>query len=233
MKRWLPYVVVLSLIGGTMGLTSLVGEVTSSTEPGILMTLPVRIGEWFGERQAVTELERGGLPQDTEFERKRYFNAAGEEIFCSIVMAGKDTRSIHRPEICLPAQGWSVVNGRYEDVPLADGSLRPLRVRALKVYHPPYAGGGSLGRERLNYYWFVGKDRVTASHLERVTWNIFDRLVHSVNHRWAYITVLTDVPLGRTPDEARGGEERCRSRLRQFIGMLFPVLQRPGFKAET
>jgi EpsI family protein len=232
MKHWMPYVVVLALIGGTMGLTALVGEVTSATEPGIVMTLPVRIGDWFGERQAVSELERGGLPQDTEFERKRYFNAAGEEIFCSIVMAGKDTRSIHRPEICLPAQGWSVVDGRYEDVPLADGSPRPLRVRALKAYHPPYAGGDSVGHERLNYYWFVGKDRMTASHMERVMWNIYDRLVHSVNHRWAYITVLTDVPPGRSPAEAQVIEDQCRNRLRKFIGALYPCLQGPGSKRD-
>jgi len=228
MKPWVPYGVVLALIGGTMGLTALLGDVTHTTEPGIVMSLPVRIGDWFGERQPVTDIERGGLPEDTEFERKRYFNAAGEEIFCSIVMAGKDTRSIHRPEICLPAQGWSVVDSRYEDVPLADGSPRPLRVRALKAYHAPYPGGGNSGRERLNYYWFVGKGRVTASHLERVMWNLYDRLVHSVNHRWAYITVVTDLSPARTPDEAKAIEAQCRARLHRFIGALYPCLRRPA-----
>ena len=231
MKGWQGYVVVLALIGATMGLTAMVGEVTSTTEPGIVMSLPVRVGEWVGETQTVSDVERGGLPRDTEFERKRYFNASGEEIYCSIVMAGKDTRSIHRPEICLPSQGWSIVDGRYEDVPLAEGSGRSLQVRALKVYHPPYTGGGDVGVERLNYYWFVGKDRVTASHWLRAGWNIYDRLVHSVNHRWAYITVLANLPPGRDAAQTREIETRGRSRLREFIGILYPELQHPDTTA--
>ncbi|MBI5395185.1 MAG: EpsI family protein [Verrucomicrobia bacterium] len=228
MKTWFPFVVVLALIGGTMGLTALVGEVKSTTEPGISMSLPVRVGEWFGERQAVSDVERRGLPQDTEFERKRYFNAAGEEIYSSIVMAGKDTRSIHRPEICLPSQGWSIVDSRCEDIPLAAGVPRVLQVRALKIYHPPFAGGGDAGVERLSYYWFVGKDRVTASHLERAAWNIYDRLVHSVNHRWAYLTVSADLPRGGDKGAAREVEEQRRQRVRGFIQILFPMLQQAG-----
>ncbi len=232
MKSWQGFVVVLALIGATMGLTAMVGEVKSATDPGIVMSLPTRMGEWVGERQAVSDVEQQGLPRDTEFERKRYFNAAGEEIYCSIVMAGKDTRSIHRPEICLPSQGWSILDSRYEDVPLAKGARRSLEVRALKAYHPPYAGGGDTGVERLNYYWFVGKDRVTASHWLRAAWNIFDRLAHSVNHRWAYITVLANLPPVRDAARKREIEERGRSRLREFIGMLYPELQHPDATAD-
>jgi len=48
-------------------------------------------------------------------------------------------------------------------------------------------------------YWFVGKDRETPHHLERMFWMAYDRIVRNVAHRWAYLSVagIRDVDGGR------------------------------------
>lgn len=230
MKACRPYVVLIALLAGVLALTALGGKVSQVSEAGIAMQLPERMGDWVGVRMPITEVEQRGLPKDTEFERKLYRDAAGNEIYCSIVMAGKDARSIHRPETCLPAQGWEVLDGRYEEVPVdANGEAR-LRTRALKILRRSQGDGMDNRMERLNYYWFMGKDRVTASHIQRIIWNSYDRIVHSVNHRWAYITVTAAVPRGRSTAETTANEEATRAAVRRFIGRLFPELKRPALK---
>ncbi len=226
MTAWRPYAVLIALLAGALVLTALSGKVSQVSEAGIVMKLPERIGEWVGAEVPVTEVERRGLPTDTEFERKLYRDARGNEIYCSIVLAGRDARSIHRPETCLPAQGWEVLDGRYEDVPVSAGGVGDLRTRALKIMRRSRGDGMDGSVERLNYYWFMGKDRVTASHIQRIVWNSFDRIVHSVNHRWAYITLTITVPRGSGAVAGAANEESARAAMRGFIGRLFPELKR-------
>jgi len=226
MTAWRPYAVLIALLGGALLLTLLGGKVSQVSEAGIVMKLPDRLGEWAGTPAPVTDTERQGLPRDTEFERKFYRDAAGNEIYCSIVLAGKDTRSIHRPETCLPAQGWEVLDGRYEDVPVNTGGAT-LRTRALKIKHRRQGEGMDGSVERLYYYWFMGKDRVTASHIQRIVWNSYDRIVHSVNHRWAYITLSATLPRGGSAAENSAKEQAACAAIRGLIGRLFPELTRP------
>ena len=225
MTTWRPYAVLIVLLAGALALTVLGGKVSQMSEPGIVMQLPDRIGEWVGVRAPVTEVERQGLPKDTQFERRLYRDARGNEIYCSIVLAGKDVRSIHRPETCLPAQGWEVLDGRYEEVPVNTGVAATLRTRALKILRRSQGDGMNNGVERLNYYWFMGKGRVTASHIQRIIWNSYDRIVHSVNHRWAYISVTATVPRGNSAAQTAANEEAARAAVRGFIGRLFPELK--------
>ncbi len=225
---WRPYAVLIALLAGALALTAMGGKVSEVSEAGIVMQLPENVGGWVGRVAPVSDVERQGLPVDTEFERKFYRDAAGNEIYCSIVLAGKDTRSIHRPETCLPSQGWEVLDGRYEEVPVNANGVASLQVRALKILRRLRGESADNGVERLNYYWFMGKDRVTASHVQRIVWNSFDRIVHGVNHRWAYITLSVTVPRGNGAAETAANEEMARAEVRGFIGRLFPELKRHG-----
>ena len=222
------YVVLIVLLAGALALTVFSGQVNQMSEAGIVMQLPERIGEWTGGRMPVTEVERQGLPEDTEFERKLYRDAQGNEIYCSIVLAGKDARSIHRPETCLPAQGWEVLDGRYEDVPVNVDGMSALRVRELRILRRLRSEGMEGSVERLNDYWFMGRNRVTASHVQRIVWNSYDRIVHGVNHRWAYITLTINVRRGGGAAETASNEMAARAIVRGFIGKLFPELKRSG-----
>ena len=83
------------------------------------MELPIFVGAWMGEDAAISEREREVLAPDTRFARKTYTGPHGDKIFVSIVMSGDDmTNSIHRPERCLPAQGWSLQSSERRALPI-------------------------------------------------------------------------------------------------------------------
>src|SRR5437016_2351300 len=80
-----------------------------SSPAGVAVMLPDYFAGWIGHEESITPRELEGLAKDTRFARKTYTNVAGEKILVSIVMSGEDmASSIHRPERCLAAQGWSV-----------------------------------------------------------------------------------------------------------------------------
>src|ERR1700726_1533427 len=112
------------------------------------MTLPPVIGDWIGHDMPVTPREREVLAKDTQFARKLYDNLAGEEVYVSIVLSGEDmTNSIHRPERCLPAQGWNLESSDRHNVQIARGkSLEVTRLRTQRT--------DAATSENLTYYWF-------------------------------------------------------------------------------
>ncbi len=202
-------------------------------EAGIRLELPARIGDWEGRDVEVSAREREGLAKDTGFARKLYRNSFGDEIFVSIVLSGEDmTNSIHRPERCLPAQGWNVMATSRVAVPLGPQ-------RALETTKLANAGefmlkpdGGKDGEPKrlilhsLNYYWFVGSRDVTADHLQRTFWDIRDRLLYGQNQRWAYVTVAATVTEGLT---RFGRSEAATAKMvEEFIPQLVPTFQRVG-----
>jgi hypothetical protein len=164
----------------------------TKSEPGVTMKLPsTLIGLW-GSDQPVSESERVILPADTEFAKKIYSNGLGDDIHCQIVLAGAEKRSIHRPEVCLPAQGWTIKSAEVVPVKLADG--KNLEVMKLTVVRPVTLNNGAQ-RELTSVfcYWFIGKDATTPHHLVRVLKTNLDMLLHNINHRWAYVIVNAPV----------------------------------------
>ena len=103
---------------------------------GIDLELPKMVGGWYGTDLAVSEKERIVLGEGTEFARKSYRNGRGYEIVASIVLSGQDMNtSIHRPERCMPAQGFTVIDKR--SVPLALPGHELLRVTRLRECPQP------------------------------------------------------------------------------------------------
>jgi EpsI family protein len=191
---------------------------------GIGLELPEILGEWWGRPLNVTDKERSVLGQETEFARMIYTNGRGDDIQVSIVLAGQDMNtSIHRPERCLPAQGWTVTGkaSRVVAVP-AYGTVRTTRLHNLRNITAP--DGKLVPVHNVNYYWFVGHTSVTGSHFERTCIDIKDRLLRGYNQRWAYISVSSSV----TKDLQRFGRDEIETDalLRSFIGLLVPKIHK-------
>jgi hypothetical protein len=74
-------------------------------------------------------------------------------------------------------------------------------------------------------YWFIGKDKTTDDHVERIILTSWDRIVHRVNHRWAYVIVNSILP---TQAEER---QKVLSDLVSFTRELIPQIQRPEVNA--
>jgi EpsI family protein len=203
-------------------------RVSNSTPQGVQLELPIYVGEWYGEDQQITEQERKVLARDTEFARKLYSNGRGDQIFASIVLSGQDLdNSIHRPERCLPAQGWSVADSRVVRIPWPQnpsGSFETTRLH--NVRKVPTADGQTYSLYSLNYYWFVGWKDTTASHLRRTYIDIRDRLLYGYNQRWAYITIASTITQGVT--QFGRSEQETDAMLQDFIQRLLPEIHRPA-----
>jgi len=155
------------------------------------------------------------LPRDTEIVKKRYLRRGSTDaIFASIVLSGLERGSIHRPEVCLVGQGRQITGSHRISVPI-DGR-EPLDVMVLDLrYQPPISAGPRPEVESYYAYWFVGKDRETASHLERMTWMAWDRIVRNVSHRWAYISLG-----GGRNGSSRTHEDQIRAFLPDFYRQI-------------
>jgi len=217
---------------GLMALASIVIATTvgvrQSGEAGIALdaegnpVLPAKIGVWEGEPQEITVEEKNALPPDTRFARVIYRDSSGAGIICSLVLSGADRGSIHRPEVCLPSQGWVIHNSEVVTIPLDDPPGRPLRARRLlisKMVRTP--DGQETELFRYNLYWFVGRDLTTADHGQRILRATLDRVLHDINHRWAYVTVA---PLWIPP----GKEKEVQAQMSQFIRDSFSLFHKPG-----
>jgi len=161
--------ILLSVLAGGMSLIFLLPKIPNSQPLGINLALPSEIGNWYGQDEAITEKERSVLGTETEFARKVYSNDRGDQILVSIVLGGEDMNtSIHRPERCLPAQGWTIVDSNRIAIPLNDEGHDVLKVTRLHNMRPVQdREGHKFNLYNLNYYWFVGCTDTTASHMRR------------------------------------------------------------------
>jgi exosortase len=201
------------------------------------VALPDLLGlDWAGRPVEVSAVERDVLPQDTGFSRKRYVSLRdrAQWVFLSIVLSGRDRSSIHRPEICLVGQGWTIT-GRVDHAfawpvgagaqgAAADPAGRTIPATVLRIEHEFTTPDGRKARlPALFAYWFVGANRVVASNWQRVFYGAYDRLRHQEGNRWAYVVVQT--PAG-------DGDAAAFARMQEVLNGTLPVFEArpPGAK---
>jgi hypothetical protein len=244
-KTLKPYFVVIGLMAFTALSLAFTVDVKITDQAGIKVYLPDRVGTWQGQEMrfcqrsgceksfrlsslkdrdvcpdcggkldTMTLGEKTLLPPDTEILKKFYTNSAGRSLFTSIVLSGKERASIHRPQVCLVGQGNEISHSSVVVVPLE--GRKPLDVMALEMLR---RGRGSNGQpfELPSYfaYWFVGKNRETPYHIQRMAWMATDRILHNVSHRWAYIA------LSGNRDKA---SDAYQEEIQGFVRDLYPQI---------
>jgi hypothetical protein len=133
------------------------------------------------------------LPPDTGFRKCHYYDALGDVYRVTVVINGKSRQSIHRPEVCLPSQGFSLENGRVVEFRLANGGTLPMRcvdLRRREAVSSLRMGQG---------YFFVSRHNLVASHVSRMFISVRDRAFHNRITRWAMVTLFCEEPLASTP----------------------------------
>jgi EpsI family protein len=217
----------LVLLGG-LSLAFLLPKDIKLQPVGIELMLPEFVGDWHGVDQEASKGERDILGPDTQFAKKVYTKGT-DEIFVSIVVSGPDMNtSIHRPERCLPAQGWTVADSRVVAIALPSSTLKATRLQNIR--NVTLSDGQPFKLRSLSYYWFVGHSQVTASHLQRTWIDIRDRVLKGRNQQWAYVTIASTI----TKDFRVFGtdEKETDDLIRAFTSNLVPQIEkspvRPG-----
>ncbi|MEO8206815.1 MAG: exosortase-associated EpsI family protein [Chthoniobacterales bacterium] len=229
---WWKIVLLLLLTGGTIWWCLQPSQTQASSKSGVIMSLPSSYGRFWGSDQPVSEGEKVILPSDTEFVKKLY-RAGNDQISCQIVLAGAEKRSIHRPEICLPGQGWNIKSGEIIHIPMKSG--KKLDVMKLSIQRQVEISPG-VKKELTSYYlyWFVGDGITTADHKQRVLHTIQDKVLHNVNHRWAYVIVSAPI-LKDFVLNGKDGKETLEM-LENFIREVAPgfmISEQPGAQTKS
>jgi len=218
---------IVAILGVTIVLTALTSDVTKVSEPDIHLVngqleLPDKVGNWVGGSiDGLSEAEIRVLPPDTAGIRRRYRRAEGGEITCSVILAGRDVTSIHRPELCLPGQGWNIQWEQVETIrspALENGELKVMRMNAV---HAVTMAAPNVPARAIFIYWFIGKHRVTPYHWQRILWTTKDRVLHNRNHRWAYLLIAT--PL--RPEQTAAAQEQAQADAMRLLGGFVEQLQ--------
>ena len=90
---------------------------------------------------------------------RTYVRADGAAVMLSVAYGGdqSDGSSAHRPEVCYPAQGFSITHNEKSTTPAAEG--KSLAVRKLMARR--------LGRDEPITYWVVVGDEVATTGIEQ------------------------------------------------------------------
>jgi hypothetical protein len=126
-------------------------------------------------------------------------------VLLSIVLSGRDRTSIHRPELCLVGQGWTIdASARNEfRFPGQTGAAASFPATILEIRREVPVQGKTVIIPQLAAYWFVDSERVVATHWERFFRDAWKRVTRARADRWAYVLMQTDASDGNAAALAR------------------------------
>ena len=160
------------------------------------------------------------LPQDTSYGQRLYTADDGFPTLVNVVLMGSSRASIHKPQICLTAQGWKIDDNAssVQNVHLEKPAPYDLPVMRLIASKPVKDANGQPVTELGIYaYWFVDSDRYTASHVQRMLWMAHDVAMKGELDRWAYISFFAVCLPGQ--------EDATFARMKKLIVAAVPEFQ--------
>ena len=150
--------------------------------------------------------ENTTLPKDTTILKRVYTSGSGMKFTVSAVIRGAWRRSIHRPELCLPAQGALMSSSTDLDV-----AGRPYHAIQINFRQDPPG--------QLMYTFFNQNEVRTSSHLQRIFLDTWDRSVYNRIDRWVMVTVRVASPYGVVMSRPRD-----RAEVERFLRRIEEVL---------
>jgi exosortase len=181
--------------------------------------LPADVPGFKSEALPQSEVVVKMLPQDTSYGQRLYTTEDGFQTLANVVLMGSSRGSIHKPQICLTAQGWTIVDAgsRVDRVHLDKPVSYDLPVMHLIASRPAEVKGQKLTEQGVYVYWFVDADRYTPFHAQRSWWMAQDVLLKNELDRWAYISFFAAcVP---------GQEDAVFERMKKLIAASVPEFQ--------
>lgn len=174
------------------------------------------------ELHALSFGERRVLPADTILRRKIYSRPGKPDVLVSLLVSGEERTSIHRPQMCLQAQGWHIEEKHIREVSVPN--RQPLPVTHLAVTtHRATSSGEAAVIDGSFIYWFAGLERETPHNLTLMFWMAADKIIRNHKQRWAYISVMS-FPVKDM--------EQAYSDVAPLIGELYPLVAATRAKRE-
>lgn len=209
-------------------------EIKAGDSSGVTMHLPTAVGRFLGQTLEMDAAEKELLPADTQMIKMQYRSPGSAEdrdlAQVTLVLAGAERRSIHRPEVCLDGQGWTLLDAKIRPVEIQPGKI--LDVKDLLVEREIRHQNGQRTMLRAHYfYWFIGTDVTTPSNATRIWLSTWDNMARNINHRWAYASVTVWVTDELNPEESgqrRRNDAQSVGLAEELIRLTTPFFQK-GF----
>jgi hypothetical protein len=131
---------------------------------------------------------------------------------------GTDRTSIHKPEYCLPGQGFQIRSATKDVIRIPRPhpyDLPVTRIVASRTFRA--SNGVTQNVSAVFVYWFVADNRLSADHLQRMWWMAQDLILTGTLQRWAYVSCLSLCHPGE--------EETAFQHIAQFLAASVPEFQ--------
>ena len=205
-----------------IGLCSITNTQPTIAAPGVVLELPLQMGKYQGIEEGMTAVEKNVLDPGVRMVRNKYLSLDHRMIQATIIESGMGKRTLHRPEVCLPGQGWSITDRSQVPVTLPDGSSIETTVLRLRL-DTESKSGQRVRFRALNIYWYIGSDGVTSpDYYDHIRISYQDALLKDMSHRWAmasFFIVLPEDGIGMNDAVAELG---ALEELREFAGLTAP-----------
>jgi hypothetical protein len=221
-------ILVLALLGGTGAILSRLKGLQKLGPPGVKTSLisgsqklqvdlPESVSGYESKLVEMDPIVVKALPKDTSFGQRVYQSSDGFQTMVNVVLMGADRTSIHKPQICLTAQGWVIDQSDALTLPMTRPRAYDLPLMKLTATKQIVADGKTLTARGVYVYWFVDGEQLTASHWQRF-WLMGENLLRTGElQRWAYITFFSVC--------APGQEEATFVRMKTLIAATVPEFQ--------
>ena len=230
-QKWLIVFVALALMAGTAGMLTGLKTHQKLGKPGIHATpipgsvmmqidLPERVLDFTSTNVPESEIELGYFPKDTSYARRFYQAPDGFGAGATVIMMGADRTSIHRPDYCLPGQGWTIGSKTAVNIPVSGSQPYELPVMRWDVHNSlTMPDGRKQAVSGVYVFWFVADHEQTVDNFQRMWWLARDLLRTGVLQRWAYVSYFSVC--------APGQENAAFDRLKPLIAASVPEYQFP------
>jgi len=185
--------------------------------------LPERVLNFTSTNIPEPEVVLGYLPKDTSYTERLYQSPDGAAMTGTIVLMGTDRTSIHKPDYCLPGQGWHIDSKNVVNVPVGGALPYELPVAKWLIsenFQKP--GGGTEKVSGIYVFWFVADEEQTPEFYGYLKLLTHDLLFTGVLQRWAYVSYFTTCEPGR--------EDAAFARMEKLIAASVPAFQPPPGK---
>ena len=236
-KQWLILVVALVFMAGTAAALVWLKANQRLGEPGIKATpiagkvamkleLPKYAAGFDSTNEPESDVVVDWLPKDTSYAQRRYFAPDGFWVNANIILMGRDRTSIHRPEYCMPGQGWHIDRQSVVKLPIAGSTPYELSVNKWRVSNTLQAENGQkVPVGGVYVFWYVAHHQETASHDEMMASMMRRLLTTGELQRWAYISYFAICSPGQ--------EDRTFDQMKKLIIASVPEYQLPPSSGDS
>lgn len=228
-QKWVILLVALAMIGGAAATLKRLKAGQRLGPPGIRTAtisgserlniyLPERVLNYDSAAVQTDTNILNGLPRDTSFAQRHYYSSAGQ-FALNVVLMGTDRTSMHRPEFCLPGQGWNIdrAESSEDTLPMQEPTPYGLPVMKLLTTREVTVNGEKRLQRGIFVYWFVAEEALAGTR-NKMLWKAATHLLKTGElQRWAYVACLAPCWPGE--------EQATYERMKKFLAATVPEFQ--------